>query len=367
MACTPHAILAAALAVPLLPSALAETAPDAAAVSYKFLSYQDSQPGADRIRVTAPALNLLLPLSSDWSLGASHVIDAISGASPQFHTEALKKLQDKRRATDLALTRYRDNGSVTVTTSYSSEADYISRGIGASARFESDDKNTSVDAGLNLLHDSINPSNHKVEGERKNVAELSLGVTQVLTVRDLVQAVLGYSRGQGYFSDPYKVFDQRPRERNHVTVLGRWNHHIDATGGTARLSYRYYRDSFQIDAHTLSGEYVQTLPDGWTVTPLLRVYSQTAASFYVERNPASPPFPTNPPPDAAWFTEEQRLAAYGAHTLGIGVSKELGQWTMDVKFERYRQRGAWALGGSGSANLAPFDARIAQFGVAYRF
>ena len=39
--------------------------------------------------------------------------------------------------------------------------------------------------------------------------------------------------------------------RNKTTLQLRWNHHLPATGGSARLSYRYFGDSFRVRAHTL--------------------------------------------------------------------------------------------------------------------
>jgi hypothetical protein len=49
------------------------------------------------------------------------------------------------------------------------------------------------------------------------------------------------------------------------------------------------------------------------------------------------------------------------------VAKQFGQWTVDLKWEDYRQRGAWTAFGSGSRNLAPFDARMVQAGLSYQF
>jgi hypothetical protein len=360
-------LLGAALALSAPAAALAEAAPDAATIAFKYLHYQDSQPGKDRIKVTSPAVEILTPFAGNWSLGATHVIDTISGASPRFHTQAFSKLEDKRHGTDIALAHYSDNMTLNLGLSYSAEHDYVSRGISAGASFESEDKNTTWNVGANYLHDTIDPVIGIVRDERKRTFELAGGVTQVLTPHDIVQLVLGYANGRGYFSDPYKVFDKRPRERDHETALLRWNHHLARTGGTSRLSYRFYRDTFGIDSHTLAAEYVQPLAGGWTLTPSLRLYTQTAADFYVEHDLDSDPFPTNPPEGARYSTEEQRLSAYGGLTYGLKVAKQFGQWTLDVKWEDYRQRGAWALFGSGSRNLAPFNARMVQAGLARQF
>jgi hypothetical protein len=239
--------------------------------------------------------------------------------------------------------------------------------VSAGAALESEDKNTTWNLGVNYLRDTIDPSNHIVSNEGKRTLDLSAGVTQVLTRSDIVQLMLGYSRGHGYYSDPYKIFDERPRVRDHDTVLLRWNHYVEQTGGSARLAYRYYRDTFGIRAHTVSAEFAQPLANGWTLTPLARLYTQTAADFYVEHDPAMDPFPTNPLSGAQYYTEEQRLSAYGAHTVGLKVAKQIGRWTVDLKVEDYRQRSAWTWFGSGSRDLDPFRARIVQVGAAYQF
>ena len=109
-----------------------------------------------------------------------------------------------------------------------------------------------------------------------------IGVTRVFTPQDIVQLNFGYSKGSGYYSDPYKLNDNRPRERNALTALARWNHHFDDNGtdGTVHLSYRYYSDTFGIRANTLDAEYVQPLycfasaGNGESV-PLLKIMERT--------------------------------------------------------------------------------------------
>lgn len=360
-------ILAAALMVPGLQAAHAEPQPEEGVVAFKYLHYKDSQPGTDRIMVKAPALSVVAPIGSDWSLAVGTMVDSISGASPAYHTEALTTMHDLRRAHDLAVTRYTKDGAFTLGVAYSGEADYVSRTLSAAGTHASESKNTTWNGALAVSNDRISPTVGAVRNEHKRVLNLTVGVTQVLSQRDLAQLLLGVGRGSGYFSDPYKIFDQRPRERNEATALLRWNHFHLATLGISRISYRYYRDSFGIRADTASVEYVQPLGEQWSVTPSVRLYTQNAASFYVPVDPQAAPFATNPPPGAGFFTEDQRLSAYGGRTLGVKLARRYGQWLVDLKAERYGQRGSWRIDGSGSANLARLDAMIWQLGVARRF
>jgi hypothetical protein len=361
-------LMAAALALPAIQPAHAESAPERGTIALKALDYLDSQPGADRIRVRANSLLIQAPVAGEWLLGGTLTSDSISGASPAYHTSALTNMHDKRHAIELSATRYFANASLTVGANVSSESDYLSRGLSVQGSLSSDSKNTTWTAGLGINHDVINPSNQIVDHETKRVTDLLLGVTQVITTHDIAQLNLGHSFGSGYFSDPYKVMDNRPRERNHTTLMARWNHHFEASGGTLRSSWRYYTDSFGVKAHTLGFEYVQPLGQGWTVMPLLRLYTQTAARFYVDADPSTDPFPPNPPADAVYYTEDQRLSAFGARTVGLKVSKQLdADWLVDLKLESYGQRAAWTIGGTGSPGLAPFHARSIQLGVSRQF
>lgn len=362
------ALMAAALALPAVQSAHADSAPEHGLIAFKYLGYQDSQTGASRILVRAPSAMVLVPLSGNWAVGGTLTRDAISGASPAYHTEAITPLHDTRKAIELNATRYFANGSVTVGGSVSSESDYLARGLTVQGNLSDDSKNTTVTLGLGLARDRINPNNHIVDNERKRTTDVLLGVTQVMSTHDIVQLNLGHSSGSGYYSDPYKVMDERPRERRHTTLMARWNHHFEGTGGTLRSSYRYYTDSFDVRAHTLAFKYVQPLTQGWTVTPQLRLYTQTKARFYVDADASAGPFPPNPPAGWTYYTEDQRLSAFGARTLGLKVAKQIdANWTMDVKYEQYSQRAAWTLDGGGSPGLAPFYARSIQLGVSRQF
>ena len=366
------ALLAAAMALPLsfcLPGkAQAESPPERGLVSLKVLDYLDSQPGANRIRVRAPSVLVVAPINGDWSTSGTFVSDTISGASPAHHTSDLKQLTDLRRAGEADLTRYFTDGSLTLGVNYSTESDYVSRGASVRGTWSTADRNTTWSAGAGYNRDAISPGNRIVVNESKQVTQLLFGVTQVLGSHDIAQLNLGWTRGRGYYTDPYKFFDKRPRERDIGTVLARWNHHIEPLDGTLRTSWRYYQDNWDVRSHTVGVEYVQELPQGWTVTPLLRLYTQSAARFYNNAEPSTDPFSANPATQGKHYSGDQRLSGFGARTLGLKVAKQLNaDWAADVKFEHYEQRGSWRVLGSGTPRLATFNFRSLQVGLSSAF
>jgi hypothetical protein len=367
-------LLAAALLLPGV-QAMADEPPQNGSISLRYLDYADRQSGLDRIHSHSPSIAVTAPVASDWSIEGTLTADDVSGASPRYHTaiSGASHMQDERKAGDIAVTRYFRRGTLTAGAAYSTEHDYVSRALSLNGTMSSEDNNTTWAFGLAGSRDRIDPVNHVVNDEHRRTISVLAGVTQVLTPNDIGQLTLTRTNGDGYFSDPYKLFDNRPRSRRQNTVLLRWNHYVDSTGGTTRLSYRYYSDSYRIRAHTLSGEYVQPLGGGWSVVPELRLYSQSAAYFYydpVYDGTLGPPFP---PGFAAagpgrLSSPDQRLSGFGAVTVGLKVVREIGKlWTVDVKVEGYEQRGSWRLFHDGSPGLAPLHARMFQVGLTRRW
>jgi len=360
-------ILSAALMLPGV-QAHAEAPPTNGVISVGYLDYRDSQSGLDRINVHAPSVSIMAPVAGVWSVSGSLVKDDVSGASPRYHTavSGASHMNDERKAGDVSLTRYLDRGSVTVGAAYSTEHDYVSRALSLQGSYESEDHNRTWTAGIGHSDDKIDPVNHIVTNERKRSTNFLLGVTQVLTANDVAQLTLGYDDGNGYFSDPYKSFDNRPRTRYETTLLARWNHHVAATDGTTRLTYRYYHDSFGVRGHTLGAEYVQPLSDGWTLTPEVRLYTQSAASFYydpVYDSKLGAPFPPGYN-GTGYMSADQRLSGFGAVTLGLKASKQIDKlWSVDAKVSAYQQRGSWRLFHQGSPGLDALRAQTVQIAI----
>ena len=380
VACSPQdaaiqgLLLSASLALQAIPTnAVAETVPEKGVISFKYLDYKDwqasnhdtssiasSTAGRNRIHVKAQSQQLSGPLAGEWLVTGTYTADAISGATPKFYDSYLTKMSDHRDAGSILLKKYFHRGTVSLGANVSSENDYLSRGYALSGTLDSESKNTVFNFGVAVTNDDINPTGHRLDYvEHKHTLDWILGVTQVLTADDILQLNLGVSDAQGYLSDPYKTADDRPRKKNHYTVSARWNHYFDKLNGIGHLGYRYYTDSFDINGHTLTMEYDQILPHGWTISPLLRFYTQSAADFYAGPNNFDP---------SRYLTLDQRMSAFGAVTYGVKFVKQLDpDWTVDFKYEAYKQKHNWSLSGSPSGDIDAFYYRAIQFGVSRRF
>jgi len=363
-----RALLAAALALPgVVPvDADAQAAADRGSIELKYLDYRDWQPGADRITVRSPSLYGVVPLSDTLVAEGSLVYDAISGASPLYYDTLSgasgDRVTDYRTAGEFKLTKYLNGMAIGVGAYASSERDYLSRAGSIEWRIFSDDRNRTWAFAFGGASDRISPKNGVVVDAPRNTLDFLAGVTQALSARSIVQSNITWSRGHGYYSDPYKSLDTRPTERSVFAWLTRYNQYFPGPDATLRLSYRYLHDSFGSTSNAFEAAWFQPLPHGWSVAPSLRYYTQTAADFYY-----NPPFPEGFVAGQN-YTADTRLSAFGAFTPAIAIAKTFTEgWSADLKLAFYRQRSGWELGGDGSPGVLPFSARWIQAGIAKSF
>lgn len=342
-------------------------------VAVRMLSYRDWQPGLQRVRADSPSMQVQLPLAGRWSIDATATRDSVSGASPRWHSSisGASRMRDNRSAFDARVDHAGDRMAWSLGVATSDEHDYESRAFSAQWRLSTEDNNRTWSVSAGHARDRIGSSDNPTLDERRRSTSVGLGLTQVLSKVDVAQLTVSHTDGRGFFSDPYKALDTRPDRRRQTTLQLRWNHHLQVLDATLRGSWRYYRDSFGVRAHTLALEWVAPVGPRLAVTPLMRAHTQSAASFYFDPvyGPVGEPYPpgyfSDPP---RYLSADHRLSAFGALTLGLKLSAEIDRhWSADVRIEHYQQRGSWRVGGSGSPGLAPLRARMAQAGVVYRF
>ena len=359
------ALLAAALALPgVMPAdALAQSAPDKGILELQYLSYRDWQPGANRMTVDAPSFYALIPVNDTVVVEGSLVYDAMSGASPQFfNTLSAATIADYRTAGDFKVTKYFGSYALSAGAFVSSEQDFLSRGGSFQLQIFSDDRNRTYTLGLAGANDRINSTNGIAENQKRNSLEFLAGVTQALNANAIIQSNLTYYAGHGYYSDPYKSLDTRPGTRHTVAWLTRYSQYFAEPDATLKLGYRLLLDSWGITSNMFEVAWVQALPWGFTVTPGLRYYTQSAADFYY-----NPPWPKGYK-DGQDYSADTRLAAFGALTGGVIVGKAFSDgWSVAVRADMYRQDPEWRLGGSGSPNIKTFSARWFQIDLTKTF
>jgi hypothetical protein len=273
-------------------------------------------------------------------------------------------------------------------TTLSWSASYTSSDIHASL-----EANNAADWGayLNQIQDVNGVST--LVGHRSDHA-FAIGLSQVLNKDAVIAASFGYTRSQGYLSNPYKavilafddpnqfidttglrsvvlhgVLEQRPTLRN------QWNWNLDFVqyiapwDASLHLDYRFYHDDWGVDAHTFDASLHQPLGGGWMVTPGVRYYSQSKAFFYkpyflfdqafpilFPRNPELPPKLDFSQLQTQLFSSDERLSGFGAITGRLAIARAFPEgFRLEVGGEFTRHAGSLKLGGGGEGAYADFN------------
>lgn len=396
-----RAALAAATAALLAPGMAAAQTTSAPQwqVDSAVLIYQE---GGGRVRAVEPVVSARRTDGNDRTVGLKLTLDALTGASPNgaapqptaqtftspsgegtYTTPAGKSPLDpnfRDRRVALAGTFERPWGTaqrLSLGANVSSETDFKSLSLSAGLARDFNQKNTTLSLTLALEADRIEAQGGMPTGLRplraggranddegdggdheggasRTVADVLLGVTQVINRHWLMQTNVGYGRSSGNHNDPYKmlsvvdgstgllvgdryVSEARPASRSRLSVY--WQNKVHLTQDVVDLSYRFYRDDWGVRAHTLDLRYRLELGAGLYVEPHLRLHQQSKASF-----------------SQGWLVEGQgwnssaqsalvahasadpRLAALTAQTLGAKFGMPMGKaGELTARLELYRQ------------------------------
>ena len=290
-----------------------DAAGQSTSVDTKFLFYKES---GGRTQVLNPVVFLQQDLGENYGeLSLLLGYDAISGASPtgayptsdvttsaSGHTIASGSFPqanytDARKSAALSYGRKFGAHLPSIDVSYAKENDYTARAIGFSDSWTMLHGLGTLHFGVAFSRDIVSPvKNPETNPDglsldlAKNENGYSLGWTQVLGERDLLDVSASLMQLNGYLTDPYKVVpigadrsqtlpEQRPDTRSRRALVIKYGHHY-LWDGALRMIYRYYNDSWSIQAHTLEVSYDQRVDSDWIVSPQVRLYTQTGASFY---------------------------------------------------------------------------------------
>jgi hypothetical protein len=177
----------------------------------------------------------------------------------------------------------------------------------------------------------------------KKTTDFLFGVSRVLS-RQWMMSVTGSKAFEtGNLTEPYKLLsvlnsvgtpvsqltEKRPDTRDRSSVLLSSVYHL--TNDVFYSSYRYYWDTWDIKSHTLDLKYRHELDGGNYIEPLIRLYSQSAASFYTGALIQGHPLPD-------FASSDYRLGTLQTLTLGATYGFRLedypGDWSVRAQFVR---------------------------------
>ncbi len=220
-------------------------------------------------------------------------------------------------------------------------------------------KNTTLNLGWSHDADSIlaNAATYIYQTQHKDTDDFLIGINQLLSPRTVLTANFTFRDARGYLSDPYRgvMFDAYPQfDPNNASLFGesRPNQRQSYIGyvsltqfitplrGSAEGSYRFYHDTFGINAHTVELAWHQKLGRRVLLSPEFRYYRQSAAFFYAPHFAGDPTDPTNPTPIPAFYSADYRLSRLETFTYGVTASARISErFSIDASYHRYEMQG----------------------------
>jgi hypothetical protein len=287
--------------------------------------------------------------------------------------------------------------------SASDEYDYLHLGVQGRLERDFNLKNTTVYVGAAYGKDDMNPvggtpiglapmlevdnDSNKAGDDSKDVMDVLVGVTQVLSRRSLIEVAYSYGKSDGYLSDPYKflsvvdpvtglpvpgpvgsglnryLYEHRPDVRTKQSLFAEWRHAFDRD--SMAVSLRLMDDDWGVTSQTVDARYRWNMSAASYVEPHLRYYKQGEADFY-----RTVLFDGAPLPEHA--SADYRLADSEAFTAGVKYGHRMARGEWSVRLEYYQQT-AEPSAGSVVGDLANHDlipdlnAVIVQFGYKFSF
>jgi hypothetical protein len=341
---------------------------------YRFEDYFED---AGRIGVQTHSWLFDKQLEPWLSLKGSAVYDAISGATPTgapppsqvnffgLETGPLSTkvptvhMEDQRWAGALDPEFTFGRHHITPEFSYSSEHDYESYGGALNYAIDLNQKNTTLAFGWAHDWDHIlpNAATYITKIQRKDSDDFLVSVSQLLGPKTVFGAAFTFRNAQGYLDDPYRgvlfgdypqgdpntlnLFpESRPSHRESYIGYLSLTQFITPAHASIELAYRYYRDSFGIDANTVDLAWYQKIGQRVLVSPQFRYYRQSAASFYATQFPGDPTNPFDPNPLPTYYSSDYRLSSMETFTYGISLSAHVLDWlSLDLAYKRYEMYG----------------------------
>ncbi|MDB6138779.1 MAG: hypothetical protein JWO94_1851 [Verrucomicrobiaceae bacterium] len=220
---------------------------------------------------------------------------------------------------------------------YGNESDYESLAGTMTLAREFNHKDTVLSLGASYGHDWVlNPTLHEWDG--KDTIESILTLAQVIDPKTLLTLSGTLGTAWGFLDDQYKyasvddviVHEKRPDARDRRIAMVMLNHEFDSLHGSLEATYRFYNDSYGINAHTCGLAWYQHLGRYFIVSPSVRYYEQSAADFYGVKFTGAP----------AIFSSDYRLSNLDSVTFGLKVLVKFSErFNFTLAYDRYAMHG----------------------------
>jgi hypothetical protein len=287
------------------------------------LFYEKRDGGKGGLSVVHPQASFGVDLGSYVSLDAGYSADAVSGATATIYqvdaVSSATTFSDLRQEGTATLGLHGRRSRLSVTGTFGTERDYLSRQLAADASIDLPGRNTTVDLAYSHSFDQVCDRDNRqaMPLERRALTgadkcekqdlmfgkddptamtlwhSLSIDTAQVTLTQNLTPTmnlqVAGFGQVlDGFQSNPYRrvrVNQSTPQEhipniRDRWSLTARLNRFLPKLHAAVHFSARFYDDTWDVIGGDVEMGYSQYVGDSMLINFHARVYQQKAAAFF---------------------------------------------------------------------------------------
>ncbi len=271
------------------------------------------------VNAYGPAFLIRRSIFDKVALTGTYYVDAVSNASIDVVTTASPYRETRHEFGLSADYAYRD-ALITFGLMTSHEPDYVANTGSLDVTQEVFGGMTTIAFGFTRASDQVKKHNEPDFAATAKHWQYRLGATQILTPRWLMSANFEALSDDGYLGSPYRVarvFGAAVPERNPSTRSGRAIK-LRLVGDLGsrdamHVEYRYFRDTWEIKAHTAEIGYSRYFGENWLADAFYRYYTQQHALFYSD----------NATSETTYISRNRQLSTFNDMGLGAKLSYNL--------------------------------------------
>ncbi len=279
------------------------------------------------VTIDGPSVLLRKQVGKSFSLSANYYLDMVSSASIDVVTTASPYTEERHQGS-LGMSYLYGNTVMNVGYTRSDESDFTGNSLNFSVSQDLFGQMTTLTLGYALGWDEVGKSNDPTFRREADRQQYSVGVTQIVSRNLIMSFAFEAITDEGFLNNPYRsvryLAPEDPVGYAYEPELYPNTRTSGAGSVTARYylpwraalhgTYRYFSDSWGIEAHTGEIGYVHPWKNGLTFSTRYRHYTQQQADFYADLFPRS---------NAQNFmARDKELSTFRNYTVRAGVSWE---------------------------------------------
>ena len=274
------------------------------------------------VEVDGPTVLVRKSFAQKFSVYGKYHQDSITGASPDVLAGA-SRYTEERDEYSIGGNYLHENTLMGLFYTYSDENDYEANTTGFDISHDMFGDMTTIGLGFSYGWDTVKRVDASAFEEDLERYQYRVAISQILT--KTIKASLSYQATieDGYLNNPYRFViianipqglgsEVYPGTRTGQATELRVAKYWDFKGATS-LGYRFFRDTWDIRAHTIDFTYSQYIGERWLTDLYTRYYTQDAASFYSNNFSV----PRN------YMARDKELSTFDSYSIGAKVSYRL--------------------------------------------